>query len=241
MTRLSRPLNKKAVRSADNKFYGNHPELVKDGKRVPLSKDQTSLQNEWRQLYINHGGKIEPEKHLPDKKPKDVVHACPTAKLSPEVECYANGIQVQGSEDFRKNTKAALDRLNATTTGKSTLESIGQSGKVVTIVETTDQNGYSMNFTDEANRKPDGAAGKGSDSTIAFNPSFTPNDLPNEVVFGHELIHAQHKAYGVRETGTTGGNKNEELLTVGLPPYPESGMTENSLRDDLGLAKRTSY
>jgi len=241
MSRLSRPLNKEAIRAADNEFYDKHPELVKDGKRIPLSKNQTSLQNEWRELYVKHGGKVEPEKHLPDKKPKDVVQACPLAKSAPDAECYANGIQMQGSPEFRKNTKAALDRLNATPTGKSTLDSIGRSGKVVTIVETTDQNGYSKNFTDDANRKPDGTAGKGSDSTIAFNPSFTPNDLPNEVVLGHELIHAQHKASGVRETGTTSGTKNEELLTVGLPPYPESGMTENSLRDDLGLAKRTSY
>jgi len=60
-------------------------------------------------------------------------------------------------------------------------------------------------------------------------------------VLGHEMIHAQHNAYGQRETGKTGGVKDEELKTVGLSPFPEKGLTENSLREDLKLPKRTSY
>ncbi|MCX7112742.1 MAG: M91 family zinc metallopeptidase [Proteobacteria bacterium] len=158
-----------------------------------------------------------------------------------KTETYAQGIQVKGSSQFRKDTKAALDRVNATPTGKLVIDDVVRSGKTVTIVETTDPNGFSKDFTEDANRKPDGTAGKGSSSTIAFNPSFKPDGLPNELILGHELIHAQNKAYGVRETGITGGTKDEELKTVGLPPYPESGMTENSLRKDLGLTKRTSY
>lgn len=156
-------------------------------------------------------------------------------------EEYASGVKMNGSTDFRKKTKEALDRLNATPTGKALLKSIGDSKKTVTIVETTVNNGQCRRASDDANKKSDGAPGKGSDSTVSFNPSFTPGGIPNEDVLGHEMIHAQHNAYGQRETGKTGGVKDEELKTVGLPPFPEKGLTENSLREDLKLPKRTSY
>lgn len=81
MTRLTRPLNKAAVRAADKELYDRHPELIKDGKRIPLTRDQTSLINEWRELYIKYGGKVEAGKKLPDKKLKDIVQSCGGASL----------------------------------------------------------------------------------------------------------------------------------------------------------------
>jgi uncharacterized Zn-binding protein involved in type VI secretion len=161
--------------------------------------------------------------------------------LMNDTETYADGIEIKGSPEFRKETKAALDRLNNTPTGKALIESIGKSGKTVTIEETKANNGYCKPDSGDANKNPDGSSGKGSDSTVKFNPDFKPGGLPNEDVLGHELIHANHNAYGERETGKTGGVKDEELKTVGLPPFPEKGLTENSLRKDLGLPKRTSY
>ncbi|GEM_PF-4046539 len=103
MTRLSRPLNKKAVRAADNEFYKKHPELIKEGKRIPLSKHQTSLQKEWRELYVKHGGKIEAPKKLPDKKPKDIVQACSEAHASVPMDTSKYPDQRKDYGDIVKN------------------------------------------------------------------------------------------------------------------------------------------
>lgn len=153
---------------------------------------------------------------------------------------YSKGIDIKGSDEFIKKTKASLDKLNGTPTGKAILDDIGKSGKNVTIVETKDNNGYNKPLSSDANLKSNGKPGKGSDSQLSFNPDFKPG-VPSEVVLGHELIHAQHAARGTRETGKTKGVKDEELKTVGLPPFPSTGMTENNLRNDLGVPKRKKY
>ena len=81
MSRLSRPLNKKAIQKADNEFYDKHPELIKEGKRIPLSTtdvNQKKLRKEWGALYKKQGGKIENNNEkLPDKKPEESVAKCP--------------------------------------------------------------------------------------------------------------------------------------------------------------------
>ncbi|HEX7315420.1 MAG TPA: type III secretion system effector protein [Pyrinomonadaceae bacterium] len=164
------------------------------------------------------------------------------AKVTPKTETYAKGVKIKGSPAFIKDTKASLDRLKATPTGKSLLTSLGNTGKTTTITEFGKNNGTCRPLSPaDAVRTASGKAGKGSDSIVQFNPKFKPGGLPNEVVLGHELIHAQHNATGTRETGLTKGVKNEELRTSGLPPYPSTGLTENALRKDLKQPKRTKY
>jgi uncharacterized Zn-binding protein involved in type VI secretion len=153
-------------------------------------------------------------------------------------------IQVVGSPDFVAKTNEALANLAKTPTGRDILSSIGASGKNVKIIEMSGANGGARpDSPSNANLKADGTPGSGSDSTVSFNPAFRPSGLPNTVVLGHELIHAEHNAYGTRDPriDPASGVKNAELRTVGLPPFPEEGRTENSLRKDLGLPKRTSY
>jgi hypothetical protein len=101
MCRLKPPLNKEAVRKADNAFYALHPELVKkDGQRIPLSTKPTyefsspnyefqrltfkqippssnKLIKEWQELYKKHGGKVEPKNETQTKKLGNVVQKCP--------------------------------------------------------------------------------------------------------------------------------------------------------------------
>jgi type VI secretion system secreted protein VgrG len=81
MGRLSRPLNRDAVKAADDEFYAKHPEFVKDGKRIPLSAtdpSQAGLRKEWVELYKKHGGKEEgDDSKQPPKKPDDPVQPCP--------------------------------------------------------------------------------------------------------------------------------------------------------------------
>lgn len=51
------------VAATDDEFYTRHPELVINGRRVPLSahdQDQACLRQEWISLYGENGGEIEP-------------------------------------------------------------------------------------------------------------------------------------------------------------------------------------
>ena len=80
MGRLSRPLSKNAVRAADDAFYANHPEFIKNGKRIPLSATdprQADLRREWVELYKKHKGKVEDDPDVPPQKPDNPVQPCP--------------------------------------------------------------------------------------------------------------------------------------------------------------------
>src|SRR5215475_3775733 len=73
------PLDSAAVKAADDQFYANHPELIQDGKRVPLDPHdpaQASLRSEWMDLY--EANKKKPAAVPPArKKPADVSAGCP--------------------------------------------------------------------------------------------------------------------------------------------------------------------
>lgn len=88
MCRLKRPLNPNAVRAADDALYAKYPELIKDGKRIPLSETdpkQADLRNEWVNLYKQHGGGIEQDRDKwSTRKPNDPVKYCPLAESSKE-------------------------------------------------------------------------------------------------------------------------------------------------------------
>ena len=61
--KIQRPLSHAAVSRADDTFYRNHPNLVKNGVRQPLSATdpaQADLRNEWRQNYAQAGGGTSP-------------------------------------------------------------------------------------------------------------------------------------------------------------------------------------
>ena len=81
MGRLSRPLNKDAVRKTDDEFYAKHPELIKNGKRIPLSatqSNQADLREEWIDLYKKHGGKVKDNQNQgSEKTTDDPIQPCP--------------------------------------------------------------------------------------------------------------------------------------------------------------------
>ena len=56
--KAKRPLNKTAVKKADDAFYAAHPELVKpDGTRIPLRPGDPRCK-EWMDLYEANGGPV---------------------------------------------------------------------------------------------------------------------------------------------------------------------------------------
>src|SRR5271165_47103 len=75
--RVTLPLNKKLAADADDDFYSAHPELVKDGKRIPLDPNdpaQIKLRSEWIQLYVDNGGAV---KEISHKKLPTATKSCP--------------------------------------------------------------------------------------------------------------------------------------------------------------------
>jgi hypothetical protein len=104
----------------------------------------------------------------------------------------------------------------------------------------------------------------GVDSAIGYNPAFRPMEsgapTPPIVVLYHELAHVYDAyqgtaAHGIYTGPDNPGVPNAEREAVGLPidtdgrpptpdtlapghPYP---LTENGLRDELGLARRQRY
>jgi hypothetical protein len=63
MPQATYPLSPSATAAADNAFYKSHPEMVKDGKRVPLDPcdpQQAAMRREWMNNYAANGGAVEP-------------------------------------------------------------------------------------------------------------------------------------------------------------------------------------
>lgn len=82
MTRTAvRPLDRRAVREANNGFYAAHPEMTDaDGGRIPIdpsSSDHASLRSEWMDRYVAAQGPLEDEE---TETPADPVQRC--------VECW---------------------------------------------------------------------------------------------------------------------------------------------------------
>ncbi len=114
---------------------------------------------------------------------------------------YGTGIKIEGDEDFRRKTIAALDDIKKTPTGAAMLADIDKSGKTVTIKPTTGGNAVN-GLSSGAFVGNDGKPGSGSDSTVLFNPDRTKigaeewENRPPAVGLAHELVHADHAANG---------------------------------------------
>lgn len=185
-----------------------------------------------------------------------------------EREAYSDGIVIEGSEQFRRTTRAALERIAALPSGSELLRQIDASGNEVVIGETTEQNGYCQANNGADARKP----GVGTDSVVQWNPALQTTDPADPVsgtpgatvILAHELIHAAHNAQGTNANGpydtyppqSGASARGEERATVGaggtsvvapdgsvqaVTDHSADAPTENSIRDDLGLPRRPTY
>ncbi|TWI06145.1 hemolysin type calcium-binding protein [Luteimonas cucumeris] len=144
-------------------------------------------------------------------------------------------------------------------------------GNTVTIRElANEQNGYAQTLGRGNAEISNGRAGEGSDVIISYNPSFHMDAFPAPVVvLYHEMSHAYNGVNGTFQPGTYTGpgpdqptqNReipNAERQAVGLEtsatPFDFDGdprtpattanpdhLTENGLREELGLPDRPSY
>lgn len=173
-----------------------------------------------------------------------------TSTAPPAPDQYKN-IEITGDATFKQQVLAALADIGNTKSGAALLADIGASGKKVTIVATTSGNscgGFTGDAMLQANAKP----GKGSASTVKFNPtrksigSEAWETRPPAIGLAHELIHAAHAANGTVSTSPTNNDSrpdptdpsktaqtlSEEVRTVGIAPFDKEPYSENSIRND---------
>lgn len=164
---------------------------------------------------------------------------------------YRETITIKGSGEFTDATKTHLSQLAKMPIGRKLLDSICQSGKSVTIVHTDRVSeappsdfkaaipkGKMLRWFDLwGNEKNIRGTGKGSDTVIKYNPSFTCSTQakdwkknPPEITLAHELIHAHDSAYGQLDPDEIDGVRNYERQAVGLAPYENREFTENKFR-----------
>jgi type VI secretion system secreted protein VgrG len=171
--------------------------------------------------------------------------------ILPPPDTYGTAIKLDGDAAFRRATIEALDKIKSTPTGKALLEAIEKSGKTITIKETAGGNEVT-GLGAGAMRNADGTKGAGSDSTVGFNPNRESigtepwETRPPAVGLAHELVHAQHAATGDIKTdqvendskpdpANPGGHAtemDEEVRTVGIPPYDGEPYSENKIRSE---------
>lgn len=167
-----------------------------------------------------------------------------------EVE-YQQRIIIKGPSDFVDKTKLHLTVLERLPIGRELFNSLRQSGKSVTIVPTDRVSeappddfraavpkGKTLKWQDIwGKEKIMRGTGKGSNTTIKYNPTFgclidsaNRKKIPPEIALAHELIHADDAAYGRLEPDEINGVRNYERQAVGLSPYESKYFTENKFR-----------
>ncbi len=180
------------------------------------------------------------------------------------------GVKVEGSEAFVQRVEADLAMLRASPNGQQMLAEFDKAaakGNIVTISELQNvDNGYAQSVygSDITNGRP----GNSGPVDISYNPAFAIPELPvPSVTLFHEMSHAYNGVNGTFLPGIYTGPgpdqpsdrvqvPNAERQAVGLDttaaPYDfgdGSGpithnpyaLTENGLREEMGLELRPSY
>lgn len=219
--------------------------IVIDGANIILdAKGELVFKADKR--IVSHGGpltELNPwsPKHKKRRKIKPPKKLAKVSKKSGAVavEEIAQGIAVRGSPEFRESTRAALERLEGTPTGRALAKKIARTGHDVVITETKTPNTicYAKD-PNNASWQSFGVAGKGSSSVIAYNSNFTPAGQSSDVALGHALVTAWYNGAGKHEEGSTGGVSNQLLKSTGVAPYSKLKPSENRLRKNLGLPPR---
>jgi len=167
-------------------------------------------------------------------------------------EGAGQSLAVEGSDSFKERVESDLDALRSTTWGQGMLSELDNSDHTTTIKERL----RGPNSEDGSTFPMPG----GVDPTIYYNTTRTytgdgshdSQQRPAVVGLGHELSHAYNDVKGNVPVHETDGERNYERVAVGLPvdhdddPFTPriervNPYTENDLRDELGVPRRTRY
>ncbi len=232
--------------------------LIDEGKNFLIKKTKEYLIKKAGEAYEAI------KKRFKDAIVDKVNQICAEAKKEQEFKKAISNIKIKGDDKFKKKVKEDLRKIYDTPTGKKLLESLKTSGKKVTITKTTKGNACSYSSPNDRFYKSDGTSGKGTDSTVKYNPNRKKLSgtekwatRPPAIGLAHELIHAEQAAYGTQSQGKVKNDarkdpsdptkflqtKKREAEAVGIPPNDKRNFTENKIRAEWKppQSKRTYY
>lgn len=171
----------------------------------------------------------------------DAAHTGPVADLS----ALEDHLDIQGPPEFVERVRADLELLAASPRGQELLEGImsgleddGDASIVIRPSTGADP--------DEAFLDASGAAG--ADYVLGYEPTY--DDLrgytPPVVVLGHELAHLWDHVNGhdggeLTATGLPVDHDHDPQTPAVIDPGHPFAVTENGLRDEMGLPEREDY
>lgn len=185
-----------------------------------------------------------------------IAMGLPTVLIGGAAFALPPNIVVDGPPLFQQKTLRDLYLLSTTPSGKALIDRLGAAGETVTIVPTSDANGYCS---------PAGIGlyarlGIPTGSTIQYNPDLsmqvtaTPAagggtiDEPPQVILAHEMTHALANSEGNHQYGTDPSPpasqpdiEEEEAQAIGTGSHSADSPNENTVRDDLGLPRRDNH
>jgi len=241
----------------DNATWRNIAATARKIVEALSPNDIRTLPPETRQRLLHHirAGRITDA----DRKAVDKLMVAELVEIE-----YQQGMVIRGSADFVESTKVHLSKLSEISLGKKLFSSLFKSGRCITIVPTNKVSeappddfkaavakGKSLKWRDFSGKeKVIKGTGKGSGTTIKYNPTLTCScktkdwrKHPTEIALAHELIHADDAAYGRLDPDELDGVRNYERQAVGLHPYENKEFTENKFRASWfpPLPARTQY
>ncbi|EHC4324988.1 T3SS effector protein NleD [Escherichia coli] len=148
--------------------------------------------------------------------------------------------------------KLALTKLNRTVIGKELIKTLSILTTFRKIKVRIDLNSSNTGVVPDDIDDASNFRGCGSTLMINFNhDDIIRNDGisvqdKNCIVLFHELLHVYHNAVGERirvisNKNIYSPNIHEEARTVGLGSFRKELMTENKLREEMGLPRRSTY
>jgi uncharacterized Zn-binding protein involved in type VI secretion len=160
---------------------------------------------------------------------------------------------IKGGSAFQNKLIRDLFLLSTTPSGKALIARLEAAGKTVEFVPESDPH----NSFCSADNNADARAGRPTGSVVSYNPDVALQaydssnnliDMPPQVVLGHEMVHALDNSEGHHSYGTdpappaTQPNiEEEEARAIGTGSHSGDSPTENTMRNDLGLARRDNH
>lgn len=174
-----------------------------------------------------------------------IVEGSPHFEIGGPTFKLPKNIFVHGTPDFVDKTLRDFYLLSTTKTGKALLDRLEKANKPLDIRWTDDDNGHTI--------ADDGDLVAPQGSRVLYNPEFRgvgedadgdPIDCPPTEVLAHELVHALDNAEGRNTDGVDERRPDideEEARAIGVGTHAHDFPTENSLRDELGWARRDNH
>lgn len=181
-----------------------------------------------------------------------IVGNLPMYKMPDGTIQIGKAITIKGDAAFQSKVISDLQKINRTSTGGKLIQSIDGSGRKMNIEPGT--GGNATGYTNPADRftKPDGTAGSGTDSVIAYDPDTQTigpeawGTRPPAIGLAHEMVHGDQAMHGTMTQGTTNNDskpdptdptkiaqeKTREVEAAGIPPNDNRDFNENKIRSE---------